>query len=84
MTQVLVLTSVGCHLCEDAKEGLTELASEYPMEIREVDLASAEGASLAERYHPPLPPAVIVNDNLFSSGRLPRRKMRKMLEKGVI
>jgi hypothetical protein len=84
MNDVLVLTSSGCHLCEDAREGLAEIVGTHPFRVREVDMASSEGAALVERYRPSIPPAVIIDGQLFSSGRLPRRKLRKLLEKGVI
>ncbi len=82
MIEVVVVTSPACHLCQDAKEALAELGGDYPLEVREVDVASAEGEGILERLRPPMQPAVLVNGRLFSSGRLPRKKLRKMLEKG--
>lgn len=83
MIQVVVVTSPACHLCEDALEGLAELASEFQLSVREVALESYEGAALFERFRPPMPPAVIVDGQLFSAGRLPRKKLRHRLERAA-
>jgi hypothetical protein len=34
-----------------------------------------------ERYRPAMPPVVLVGGRLFSAGRLPRRKLRRQLER---
>lgn len=80
MTDVLVLTSDACHLCGDAMDALEELAREHPLAIRSVAMDSEEGRALAERHRPPMPPAVLIDGELFSSGRLPRKKLRRLLE----
>jgi hypothetical protein len=84
MHDVIVLTSRGCHLCEDALEALGELAPEFGFSVREVDMLAAEGTELVERFRPPMPPGVIVDGALFSSGRLPRKKLRRRLERGAV
>jgi hypothetical protein len=83
VTEVIVVTSQSCHLCEDALEGLAELTEEFVLQVREVPLESYEGASLFERLRPPMPPAVILDGLLFSSGRLPRKKLRRRLERAA-
>ena len=83
MIEVIVVTSQSCHLCEDALTGLAELAQEFPLDVREIPLESYEGAALFERFRPPMPPAVIVDGMLFSSGRLPRKKLRRRLERAA-
>lgn len=83
MREVVVLTSPACHLCEDALEALAILASEFELSVRELDISSPEGRVLAARVRPPLTPAVIVDGALFSSGRLPRRKLRRYLERAA-
>jgi len=82
-TDVLVLTSDACHLCEDALDALEELAREYPLAIRSVAMDSEEGRALAERHRPPMPPAVLIDGELFSSGRLPRKMLRRLLERAA-
>jgi hypothetical protein len=81
MVDVIVVTSPACHLCEDALEVLRELAPDHDLTIREIPLGSDEGREVFERFHPPLSPFVIIDGELFSSGRLPRKKLRKYLER---
>ena len=81
MVDVLVVTAPACHLCEDALEVLEELAPEYGLTVRETPIGSVEGKAVFERFHPPLSPSVIIDGELFSSGRLPRKKLRKYLER---
>lgn len=83
MTDVVVLSSPGCHLCEDALEALSDLAREFPIRVREIDMASPEGRALVRAHRPAMPPAVLVDGVLFSAGRLPRRKLRKLLERAA-
>lgn len=80
MVDVVLVTSSPCHLCEDALEVLSELSREFPLSVREVDIRSPEGARIVADHRPPMPPAVLVNGALFSSGRLPRKKLRRYLE----
>ena len=81
MVDVIVATSTACHLCADALDALAELSEEFPLSVREVDIFSPEGISLVERHRPPMPPAVVIDGDLFSSGRLPRKKLRRLLER---
>ncbi len=80
VVEVVVVTASACHLCEDALEALSGLAREFPLRVRQVDMGSPEGRALVARYRPAMPPAVVVNGELFSAGRLPRRKLRRLLE----
>ena len=83
MVEVVVVTSPACHLCEDALGALAELAREFPLSVREVDIRSEEGVAFVERHRPPMPPAVLLNGALFSCGRLPRKKLRRLLERAA-
>jgi len=83
MHDVIVLTSPVCHLCEDAVEALGDLTPEFDLTVRKVDMLSAEGKRLVDRYRPSMPPAVIVDGELFSAGRLPRKKLRRLLERNL-
>lgn len=84
MVEVLVVTSPDCHLCEDALEALGELAEGYGLRVRETPIDSAEGREVFERFRPPLPPFVVVDGELFSAGRLPRKKLRKYLDRARV
>lgn len=79
MTEVVLLTKQDCHFCEQAKDVLTRLRSEYDLRVREVTLDSDEGRSLARASAAPFPPVVFVDGEPFSYGRLSERKLRKAL-----
>jgi len=79
--EIVLVSSEGCHLCEDAREALEDLGRAFPIELREVDMSSPEGRAIVERFRPPMPPAVLVDGELFSSGRLPRKKLLRRLER---
>jgi glutaredoxin-like protein DUF836 len=81
MVEVLVVTTAACHLCEDALEALADLAHDHPLSVREVALDSEEGRAVFERFRPPMPPFVLLDGELFSAGRLPRKKLRKRLDR---
>lgn len=83
MTEVVVLSAPVCHLCEDALEALAELAREFPIRVREVGMESPEGRELVRLHRPAMPPAVLFDGFLFSVGRLPRKKLRRLLERAA-
>lgn len=76
---VVVVTSLGCHLCTVALAELENLAADIPMLVRTVDIGSPEGADIVRAHRPPAPPVVLVDGKFFSFGRLPRRKLQKLL-----
>ncbi|WP_421734519.1 glutaredoxin [Cellulomonas sp.] len=78
---VVVVHAEACHLCDDAVEALTELSRTLPLEVRVVELESAEGASLVAVHRPAMNPLVLVDGAYFSAGRLPRKKLAKLLER---
>lgn len=83
MIEVVVLSAPDCHLCEDALEALADLGREFPLEVREVGMDTPEGRELVRVHRPAMPPAVLVDGALFSVGRLPRKKLRRLLERAA-
>jgi len=77
---VLVVSAPACHLCADAEAALAELALAYPLNARSVDASSEEGRRLVAALRPGMFPVVLVDGAVFSVGRLPRGKLRKLLE----
>jgi len=77
---VTVVHAVACHLCEDAEVALAGLAESYPLVIDRVDIRSDRGEALVRSHRSPMSPLVLVDGVFFSSGRLPRRKLVKLLE----
>ncbi len=84
MTQIVLLTKVDCHFCDQAKETLDRLAAEYPLHVREVALDSAEGRALAARSGAPFPPVAFLDGEVFAYGRLPEHKLRQRLARAAI
>ena len=77
---VTLVHSAACHFCDDARSALDALAVDFAIEVTEIDLESAEGAALIALHRPPLNPLVLIDGAYFSAGRLPRRKLVKLLE----
>ncbi len=78
---VVVVRSPACHLCEDAIEALDEIGTTFPLDVRVVEIDSEDGRAILARYRPALSPTVVIDGRLFSSGRLPRKKLQRMLER---
>lgn len=81
-TAVTLVHSPACHFCDDAAAALAELATTHRIEVTTVALESAEGAELVARHRPGMNPLVLVDGEFFSSGRLPRKKLLRLLERG--
>lgn len=79
MTDILLLTKEDCHFCEQAKAVLERLGQDYDLRVRELQLESEEGRTLAARSGALFPPVVFLNGEAFSYGRLSERKLRKAL-----
>lgn len=79
MTEIVLLTKDDCQFCDHAKEVLARVAADRPLELREVQLESAEGSRLAAEAGAPFPPVVFLDGAPFSYGRLSERKLRKAL-----
>ena len=77
--KIIVVDSEACHFCEDAHRALAALAASYPLAVDNVDVRSEEGRALMAHHRAPMSPLVLLDDTFFSSGRLPRRKLEKLL-----
>lgn len=77
--QVTVVTAPACHLCEDAQAALTEMAQAYPLAVRLVDADGPAGQALLSAHGSGMFPLVLVDGAFFSAGRLPRRKLARLL-----
>ena len=83
MSQLRLLTSTDCHLCEHGKQVLAQLAGEGLLSWRALDDHSPEGRALAQEA-PPLRP-VLFDDGgrVLAYGRLSARRLRKQLAHAV-
>ncbi|TRW45748.1 glutaredoxin [Georgenia yuyongxinii] len=81
--RITVVHAPACHFCDDAEQALIVLAERFPLDVRVVELESAEGIRLVAEHRPALNPLVLVDGTYFSAGRLPRRKLEKLLRTRV-
>ena len=65
--QVTFYTKAGCHLCEQAREMLDDIATEIEYELTEVDIRS--DLALFEQYRYRIP-VIIVNTTHTIEGRI--------------
>jgi hypothetical protein len=77
--QVTVVTAPACHLCQDAQAALAKLGQVYPLAVRLVTAESSEGQALLHAHRAGMFPLVLVDGEFFSAGRLPRRKLTRLL-----
>lgn len=78
--QITVVESEACHFCADAQHELSRLAATFPLTVDTVDARSAAGRDLMTRHRAAMSPLVLLDGAFFSSGRLPRSKLTKVLE----
>jgi hypothetical protein len=78
--EALVVSTTGCHLCADAEAVLTELDHDARVSVRVVDSGSDEGRAIIARHRPSMFPLVLIDGEPFSVGRLPRGKLRRLLD----
>lgn len=81
--EVTVLTQANCEFCEQAKELFGRLSTEYPLEVRELDLGTDEGRRLAESAAMMFAPGIVLDGEPFSYGRPSERKIRRELNRRV-
>ena len=57
MKRIVLYTKAGCHLCDEAREHLEDLAADYEFDLAEIDIRSDD--TLFERYRYRIPVIVI-------------------------
>ena len=76
---VVVVTSPGCHFCDNALRLLEELAETSPLRIARLPLSSDVGRTLLVRHRVPFPPILMIDGEFFGYGRISRRKLEAHL-----
>lgn len=76
---VTVVHSPTCHFCDDARVALSDLCAEFPLQVEWVAAETPRGEELVGEHRAPMYPLVLVDGVFFSSGRLPRKKLRRLL-----
>ncbi len=77
--RVTLVTAPACHFCADARAALEVLATEYPLTVAETATDSPAGQALLRQHGTGMFPLVLVDGAFFSAGRLPRRKLARLL-----
>ena len=81
---ITVVHAPACHFCADARDALAELGRELPIEVELVAAESDTGQALVATHRPGMFPLVLVDGVYFSTGRLPRRKLRALLARHTV
>lgn len=81
---ILLVTSPGCHYCDDALRLLEELGESTPLTVRTAPLSSDEGRELTVRHRIPFPPILVIDGVFFGYGRISRRKLERHLAQRAV
>jgi glutaredoxin len=77
---VTLYSKPGCHLCEDVRALLDEVAAELAFTVEEIDIA--QDPQLFERYRYRIP-VLVADGREIGEGKLTERDVRTAIEKGV-
>ncbi len=72
--QVTFYTKAGCHLCEEARDMLEDIAALTPYELTEIDIRG--NTDIFEKYRYRIP-VIIINDETLIEGRIEFRELAK-------
>lgn len=78
---VTLLTQEECAFCDQAKEILDRLSTEFGFAVRVLDMGSPQGTRLAEEGGIMFPPGILIDDEPFFYGRPSERKLRRELQR---
>jgi len=66
-SKVIFYTKAGCHLCDDARDLLEDLAADIPFELTEIDIRADPDIFETFRYRIPV---IIINVQATVEGRI--------------
>ncbi|HEU5199409.1 MAG TPA: glutaredoxin family protein [Ktedonobacterales bacterium] len=72
--QVVFYTKAGCHLCDEARDLLEELAEEITFELTETDIRTDMTLFEAYRYRIPV---IIIDEHAAVEGRISLSELRR-------
>lgn len=72
LPQVMFYTKAGCHLCDEARDMLDDIAAETAFELTETDIRTSP--ELFEQYRYRIP-VIIIDDTLLVEGRIAYRDL---------
>lgn len=65
--KVVFYTKAGCHLCDDARDLLEDLAADIPFDLTEIDIRTDLNVFETYRYRIPV---IIINGQAIVEGRI--------------
>ena len=74
---VTFYTKVGCHLCDEARDMLDDIAAEMQYELTEIDIRS--NPEIFEHYRYRIP-VIIINNETTVEGRIEFRDLAKAFQ----
>ncbi len=78
--EVVFYTKAGCHLCEEAREMLEEIAGHTEYTLTEIDIRSDMTAFAEERYRIPV---IIINQATLLEGRIDAQELAQAFQQAV-
>lgn len=75
---VIFYTKAGCHLCDDARDLLEELAAEITFELTEIDIRTDPNIFETYRYRIPV---ILIDDQRIVEGRISQGGLRRAFTK---
>lgn len=75
--KVTFYTKAGCHLCEDARDMLDDIAAQIPFELTEIDIR--RDMNIFEQYRYRIP-VVTINETVVAEGRIEYSDLTKAFD----
>src|SRR5258708_35278200 len=72
--KVTFYTKAGCHLCEEARDMLDDIAAQTTLELTEIDIRSDDELFKRYRYRIPV---IIIEDDTILEGRIEYRELAR-------
>jgi glutaredoxin len=67
LPKVTLYTKAGCHLCDEARDMLDEIAAQVPYELTEIDIRKDPQLFELYRYRIPV---ILLNETVIAEGRI--------------
>jgi len=74
LPEVIFYTKAGCHLCEEARDMLDDIAAETSYELTEIDIRSDPDIFEQYRYRIPV---IVINGETLLEGRIVYRELAR-------
>ncbi len=78
--EVTFYTKAGCHLCEDARELLEEIAQHTPYALTEIDIRNDMTTFEMYRYRIPV---IVINQEILLEGRIEADELARVFQQAT-